>query len=226
MTSRLSVGGTGLPPGAIVFDLDGTLIDSRLDLATAINRMRAELGMAPLAVPAILGMVGEGARLLVARALGPAFPAERFETAFSSYQSFYRQVCLDATVPYPGIPELLAELAPRFPLAVLTNKGERISRVILEGLGLARYFQVVVGGDTLPTRKPDPAGLIHIAGLFGVPVGGLLLVGDSRFDAETAETAGCRFALVEWGFATPEEQRGMTADLRVRAAGEFAAALT
>ncbi len=226
MTSRLSVGGTGLPPGAIVFDLDGTLIDSRLDLATAINRMRTELGMAPLAVAAIVGMVGEGARLLVSRALGPEFPPERFEAAFSSYQSFYADVCLDATVPYPGIPELLAELARRYPLAVLTNKGERISRTILEGLGLAGHFRVVVGGDTLPTRKPDPEGLIRIAGLLGLPVENLLLVGDSRFDALPAQAAGCRFALVEWGFATPEEQREMTADLKVRDAGELAAALS
>ncbi len=215
-----------LRPSGIVFDLDGTLIDSRRDLATAVNRLRADLGMAPLAVDEVVGMVGEGAKLLVSRALGPDFPPERFEAAFSSYRSFYRDVCLDATVPYDGVPELLAEIAPRYPLAVLTNKGESISRVILEGLGLAQYFLAVIGGDSLPARKPDPGGLIHIAGLFGVPVEDLLLVGDSRFDAETAHAAGCRFALVEWGFATPEEQESITADLRVRTAGQLAAALS
>jgi len=182
--------------------------------------------MAPLAVDAIIGMVGEGARPLVSRALGPDFPPERFEAAFSSYRGFYRDVCLDATVAYPGIPELLAELSPRYPLAVLTNKGESISHVILEGLGLAQYFRVVIGGDTLPVRKPDPGGMIHVAGLFGVPVESLLLIGDSRFDAEAAQAAGCRFALVEWGFATPEEQEQMTADLRLRTAEQLAAALT
>jgi phosphoglycolate phosphatase len=176
-------------------------------------------------VEEVVGMVGEGARLLVSRALGPEFPTERFEAAFSSYRSFYRDVCLDATVPYEGISELLAELSPRYPLAVLTNKGEQISRTILEGLGLVQYFRAVVGGDTLPARKPDPGGLIHIASLFGVPVEDLLLIGDSRFDAETAHAAGCRFALVEWGFAMPKEQAEMRADFRVRTAGELATTL-
>ena len=181
--------------------------------------------MAPLSVDAIIGMVGEGARLLVSRALGPEFPADRFEAAFSSYRSFYRDACLDATVPYEGIPELLAELAPRYPLAVLTNKGESISRVILEGLGLAHHFRAAVGGDSLLTRKPDPAGLVHLADLFGVPVETLLLVGDSRFDAETSRAARCRFALVKWGFASPGEQDEMVADLRVRTAEELATIL-
>ena len=85
-------------------------------------------------------MVGEGARTLVSRALGPEFPPERFEEAFAAYRSFYAQVCLDETVPYPGIPELLAEWAPRFPLAVLTNKSEGISREILDGLALAPFL--------------------------------------------------------------------------------------
>jgi len=181
--------------------------------------------MAPLAMEGVIGMVGEGARTLISRALGPDFPADRLEAAFSSYRSFYRDVCLDATVAYPGIPELLADLAPRFPLAVLTNKGEQISRTILEGLGLAHYFRAVIGGDTLPARKPDPEGLIHIADLFGVPVESLLLIGDSRFDAETAQAAGCRFSLVKWGFATPKEQESMTANLKVRTAEELASAL-
>ncbi len=171
-------------PAGIVFDLDGTLIDSRGDLATAVNRLRIELGMAPLSVEAIIAMVGEGARLLVSRALGPYFPPDRFEDAFATYRGFYQDVCLNETIAYPGIPELLAALAPHYPLAVLTNKGERISRHILEGLGLAHHFRALLGGDSLPTRKPDPAGLVHLAGLFDLPVGSLLLVGDTRFDAE------------------------------------------
>ncbi len=226
MTGRTGREGTAWSPGAIVFDLDGTLIDSRRDLATAVNRLRRELGMAPLALDEVTGMVGEGARLLVSRALGPDFPVNRFEAAFSAYRGFYRDVCLDETVSYPGISELLANLAPRYPLAVLTNKGEAISRHILEGLGLASHFRAVVGGDTLPTRKPDPAGLIHLAGLFGVPVESLLLVGDSRFDAETATAAGCRFAFCEWGFASEEERKILAADLRPENAWELAAALT
>ena len=215
----------GAPPAALVFDLDGTLIDSRRDLATAVNRLRREMGMPPLPVEQVVAMVGEGARLLVERALGPDFPPERFEAAFATYRGFYMEACLDETRAYPGVPELLAALAPRYPLAVLTNKTEGVSRKILEGLGLAGYFREIAGGDTFPVRKPDPAGVVHLAAVLGVPVAEILLVGDSRFDAETAQNAGCRFALVEWGFPPPEERAGIAADLRVGEARDLALAL-
>lgn len=209
-------------PAAIVFDLDGTLVDSRHDLATAINRLRIELGLPPLSTPAIVSMVGEGARLLVERALGPDFPAEKFEAAFARYFEIYAEVLLDETVPYEGVPEMLADLAERYPLALLTNKGERFSRMILEGLDLAKHFRVIVGGDSLPTRKPDPRGLQHVAKLFGCSSEDLLLVGDSRVDAETARAAGCRFALVEWGFPSAEERAEIVADWRVSRPSQLA----
>ena len=212
-------------PAAIVFDLDGTLVDSRRDLATAINRVRVELGLAPISIPEIVAMVGEGARLLVERALGPDFPPEKFDAAFARYFEFYADVLLDETVPYEGVPEMLAELAERYPLALLTNKGERFSCAILEGLGLAKHFRVIVGGDSLSTRKPDPEGLLHIAKRLGCSPQELLLVGDSRFDAETARAAGCRFALVEWGFPNVEERAEIAADWRVSKARQLVALL-
>jgi phosphoglycolate phosphatase len=152
-----------LPPAALVFDLDGTLIDSRRDITTAVNRMRAEEGLPPLALEQVVAMVGEGARVLVERALGGQAPAARLEPALGRYLAHYRAVCLDTTRPYPGVAPLLAELAARFPLAVLSNKGEALSRHILAGLGLDRFFREIVGGDSLPTRKPDPAGLRRVA---------------------------------------------------------------
>jgi phosphoglycolate phosphatase len=185
---------------ALIFDLDGTLIDSRRDIATAVNCMRAELGLAPLAPAEVAGMVGEGARVLVRRAVPGELSKERFEAAVASYLAHYSRVCLDTTVPYPGIAAMLAELAPAVRLAVLSNKGEEVSRRILAHLGLASHLAEVVGGDTLPTRKPNPGGLYLLADRLGAAVERLVLVGDSRIDAETAAAAGCPFALVLWGF--------------------------
>lgn len=212
-------------PAALVFDLDGTLIDSRRDITTAINRMRAELGLPPLALEQVVTMVGEGARLLVERALGPECPPERVDPALARYLAHYWEVCLETTRPYPGIEEMLATLAAHYPLALLSNKGEALSRKILDGLGLTRFFREILGGDSLATRKPDPSGLRLLAERLGIPTERLLLVGDTWIDAETARNAGSAFALVEWGFPRPPKLDGVRADLRVAKAEELTAAL-
>ena len=195
-------GGAAAPPLGIVFDLDGTLIDSRRDIATAINRMRAERHLAPLSVDEVAGMVGEGARMLVRRALPPRPPGagkDDLKEALASYLAHYAEVCLATTRPYPGIAAMLATLAPSFALAVLSNKGEALSRRILQGLGLDRYLREVVGGDSLPTRKPNPGGLYLLADRLAIAAPRLLLVGDTWIDARTAQAAGCAFALTLWG---------------------------
>jgi phosphoglycolate phosphatase len=212
-------------PAALVFDLDGTLIDSRRDITTAVNRMRADLGLPPLALEQVVTMVGEGARLLVERALGPEYPPDQVDQALARYLAYYWDLCLDETRPYPGVETMLAELARHYPLALLSNKGEKLSRKILDGLDLSGYFREILGGDTLPTRKPDPAGLRLLAGRLKVPVESLLLVGDTWVDAETAKNAGCPFALVEWGFPRPPKLDGMQADLQAATAEELTAAL-
>src|SRR4051812_28397446 len=212
-------------PGAIVFDLGGTLIGSRRHSTTAINRMRAELDLPPLELEQVVTMVGEGARLLVERALGPGFPPEAVDRALKRYLGFYDEVCLEATRTYPGVEAMLAALGRKYPLALLSNKGEAFSRKILDGLGLTGFFREILGGDSLPSRKPDPAGLHILAGRLGVPIERLLLVGDTWVDAETAHNAGCAFALVEWGFPRPEKLEGVVADLKVKTAEELAAAL-
>jgi phosphoglycolate phosphatase len=183
----------------IVFDLDGTLIDSRRDITTAINGMRAERGLPPLSVAEVRTMVGEGARVLVRRALPPGTGKDDLKQALASYLARYAEVCLDTTRPYPGVLPMLAAVAQSFFLAVLSNKGEALSRRILQGLGLDRYLREVVGGDSLPTRKPNPGGLFLLADRMGIPAGQLLLVGDSPIDAATARAAGCAFALAMWG---------------------------
>jgi phosphoglycolate phosphatase len=204
-------------PAALVFDLDGTLIDSRRDITTAVDRTRQGYGLPPLGLEQVIRMVGEGARVLIERAL-PELPPERIDEALAIYLDHYRQVCLDQTHPYPGIEEMLARLAPAYPLALLSNKGEELSRIVLRGLGLDRFFREILGGDSLPTRKPDPSGLRLLAERLGVPVAQMMLVGDTRIDAETARNAGCPFALVEWGFPRPP---GVDADLRVARADEL-----
>jgi len=211
-------------PAALVFDLDGTLIDSRRDITTAVNRTRERYDLPPLALEEVVGMVGEGARLLVERAF-PELPADRLDEALVLYLAAYREVCLDETRPYPGVPEMLAALAERYPMALLSNKGEELSRLILAGVGLDPWFREVLGGDSLPTRKPDPAGLRLLADRLGTPVDRLLLVGDTPIDAETAYAAGCPFALVEWGFPRPLGTAALATDLRVATAAELAAAL-
>jgi phosphoglycolate phosphatase len=144
-------------------------------------------------------MVGEGAKVLLRRALTD-WHEEPTKEILDRYLSYYGEVCLDTTVAYAGIEEMLAELSARYPMAVLSNKGERLSVEILEGLDLAWRFKEILGGDSLPTRKPSPAGLNALADRLDVPVERLMLVGDSRIDGETARNAGCAFALVEWGF--------------------------
>lgn len=210
---------------AIVFDLDGTLIDSRSDIRTAVNQVREELGMLPLSLDAVVRMVGEGARTLLERALGERFSPAEIDAALHSYLAHYEKVCLEETRPYPGIEDLLEALAPRFPLAVLSNKGEALSRRVLGGLGLAPYFRQILGGDSLPSRKPEPAGLLALAERFEVPVERLLMVGDTWIDAAAAQAVGCSFALAEWGFPQLEQTQGLAADLRIAHPRDLLAAL-
>lgn len=199
---------------ALFFDLDGTLIDSRRDIATALNRLRSELELPPLALDQVVTMVGEGAKVLVRRALAD-WHEEPDRELLDRYLGYYEEVCLDTTAAYPGIEEMLAALSARYPMAVLSNKGERLSVEILEGLDLAWRFKEILGGDSLPTRKPSPAGLHALADRLDVPVERLMLIGDSRIDAETARNAGCAFALVEWGFLRSLGADGLDADLLV-----------
>ena len=212
-------------PAALVFDLDGTLVDSRRDIAAGINRMRGDYGLAPFALERVVRMVGEGARVLVERAVAGELPPERIDEALGRYLAHYREVALDTTRPYPGIAAMLAALATIYPMAVLSNKGEEMTRHLLAALGLAPYFREVVGGDSLATRKPDPAGLALLAERLGVSLADLMLVGDSRVDAATAANAGSRFARVDWGFPRAAEEPEIPADLVAAHPADLAAAL-
>src|SRR5207249_8786569 len=140
---------------ALIFDLDGTLIDSKQDLIRSVNAMLVEMGRERLHEETISGYIGHGAPTLVARALGNGATEDEREQALKFFLAHYEAHKLDATRPYPGVAEALKELRG-FPMAVLTNKPVRVSRRILEGLELAKYFRTVYGGDSFATKKPDP----------------------------------------------------------------------
>jgi phosphoglycolate phosphatase len=184
----------------VVFDLDGTLIDSKRDLADAANALIGELGGRQLAEDQIANMIGEGAALLVRRALRAAGLNPGLHGALQRFLELYDERLLAHTVPYEGIAAALAALAPRVQMAVLTNKPTRATEGILAGLGLRGRFRDVIGGDTPFGRKPDPRGLQELMSRAKATAETTWLVGDSRVDLETARRAGVRICLARYGF--------------------------
>ncbi len=184
----------------VVFDLDGTLIDSIGDLAAAVNALLAERAAGPLPVAAVAAMVGEGARLLVARAMAAAGldgdPAE----GLPRFLEIYDGLLPGETRPYEGIPEVLAVLGRRARLTVLSNKPTEASLKLLDALGLMPFFAQVIGGDGPFPRKPAPEGLLHLAADAGVRPDETVLVGDSTIDLLTANAAGTAFCVARYGF--------------------------
>ena len=186
----------------IVFDLDGTLIDSRRDIADAANALLESSGADRLPDDRIAAMVGEGAATLVARAFA-ASGRDLPPGALDRFLELYRSRLLAHTRPYAGIPEVLGVLSKRAPLGLLTNKPLAATREILHGLGLWNYFfssETVVGGDGPFPRKPDPSGLHHIRTVAGIEVHATVLVGDSPIDWRTARAAQTAICLARYGF--------------------------
>lgn len=191
---------------AVAFDLDGTLVDSITDLAAAANAMREALGMAPLPQARICTHVGDGVATLVHRALTDAHDGEApqalWEQGFALFVQHYRTHLADHTRPYPGVTEALGLLKQlQLPLAVVTNKSSRLAMPLLEQLGLAGYFCMVLGGDSLPEKKPSAMPLLHVAEQLALKPGQLLMVGDSANDVLAARAAGCGAAVVAYGYA-------------------------
>ena len=205
----------------VVFDLDGTLVDASEDLTSSLNATFARLrpGTPPLALDAVRAMIGEGATVLVTRALAAARLDLAVEEVLPVYMEVYAQRLLETTRPYDGVVELLDALAPRT-LAVLTNKPGGMSRAVLEGLGLSARFLRIYGGDDLPTRKPDPEGLSRLVAEAGVAPGEALMVGDSAIDVRTARAAGVRVVGVAWGF-DPEGLRRQPPDALISRPGDL-----
>lgn len=182
----------------IAFDLDGTLIDSARDLAESIGELLEGYGAAPLPLAEVVTMVGEGAPVLVRRALARAGLRPGADEALVRFMQIYDRRLMDHTVAYPGVVESLALCVRRGPLTVLTNKPLGPSIGILEALGLRGYFSKVIGGDSAYGRKPDPGGLLSLQAL--APEEQLVMVGDSPADYNAAVNAGCPFVFARFGF--------------------------
>jgi phosphoglycolate phosphatase len=191
---------------ALVFDLDGTLIDSAPDLHAALNRVLAEAGRPAIRLEEVKQIVGDGAARLVERGFertGAPVAAAALPRLVERFIAFYERALADLTRPFEGVPETLAMLRARgIRLGVCTNKPERLSLDILEALGLAPLFDGVAGGDSGPVRKPD-AGHFHATlrrmGAAGAPA---VMVGDSRNDVAVARAASVPVVLVDWGYTS------------------------
>jgi phosphoglycolate phosphatase len=185
----------------LIFDLDGTLIDSKLDLAQAVNATRVHLGMAPLENELVYSYVGNGAPVLIRRALGGQATEAQVAEALEFFMAYYRVHPLDFTRLYPGVKESLERLsAAGKRMAVLTNKPVNISRAILDGLGVYHYFFQVYGGNSFEFKKPHSAGVEALMREAGVGRDTTLMVGDSSVDVETARHAGIQCCGVTYGF--------------------------
>jgi phosphoglycolate phosphatase len=189
-------------PRGLIFDLDGTLVDSFADIATALNLTRAHYGLPPLPQEAVRAQVGSGSEHLV-HELVPG-PPERLPEALRLYLEHYDAHALEQTRPLPGVAEVLQHYRGR-PLAVVTNKTAHLSRRILQGLGLWERFRIVLGGDSLARCKPDPLPVRHVLACFALPPGEVVLVGDGLHDIAAGRAAGVRTVAVTTGVATRAE---------------------
>jgi len=184
----------------IAFDLDGTLIDSQRDLADSANELLASFGADPLPIETVAAMVGDGAKVLVRRVLAAARLHPDRPDPLERFLEIYDRRLANHTRFYPGVREMLAPLAERATLAIVTNKPEKHTRALLKVFDVASLFPWVVGGDSGFPRKPDPAGLFHVMGQAGASPETTLFVGDSMVDVETGRRAGVRICVAAYGF--------------------------
>ena len=182
----------------LVFDLDGTLVDSKVDLANAVNVAVESFDLPPLPHPLIYSYVGDGASTLIRRAL-PKEKAGLLPEVLDRFLEYYRRHLLDTTRAYPGVVGALRKWAGIYRMALLTNKGVAMTREILSGLSLDGYFFDVRGGDSFATKKPDPEGLLHILREAGVEAREAVMVGDSRNDVLAGKAAGSVTCGVTYG---------------------------
>ncbi|WP_316410119.1 HAD-IIIA family hydrolase [Mesoterricola sediminis] len=206
----------------MLFDLDGTLVDSREDLALGVNLTRRDLGLPPLDPAIVAGYVGDGVRALLTRAL-PECP-ERLEEALALNHGHYAAHLLDRTRLYPGAAEALAALeAAGFRLGVVTNKPRAFTLPILEGLGVAARFGAVVAGGDAPALKPDPRPLVQALAALDADPARSWMVGDHCTDLEAGRRAGLRRCLCRFGFGDP---RAEAWDLAIERLAELPARLS
>ena len=213
----------------VLFDLDGTLIDSERDLAAAVNAMLVNYGRKELPIDVIGTYIGDGAPMLIRRALGDPADREFLQEALNYFLLYYREHKLDTTCLYDGIREALQQIGgndgARRQMAVLTNKPVRVSRNILAGLGMDDAFFQVYGGNSFDTKKPDPLGANTLISEAGVTAEETVMVGDSQVDVLTARNAGMWSIGVTYGFA-PRTLERVVPDVLVDTPAELATTLS
>ena len=199
----------------LIFDLDGTLIDSKLDLVHSVNAARALMKLPPISEELVASYVGNGAPVLMRRALGPDASEAEVQRALEYFLGYYREHMLDNTRLYPGVKDALDRLqAAGSAMAVLTNKPVRFSRALVEGLGLQKHFFQVYGGNSFAQKKPDPVGVETLLKESGIARDCTFMVGDSGVDIRTARNAYVRACGVTYGFQ-PESFEADPPDLVV-----------
>jgi phosphoglycolate phosphatase len=207
----------------LIFDLDGTLIDSSLDLANAVNATRAEMGKPPLDHSRVCSYVGNGAPVLIRKAMGAEATNAEVQRALEFFLAWYRDHAVDDTQLYPGVRESLEQLhAAGMPLAVLTNKPVRISQAIMNHFGLAPMLFRIYGGNSFENKKPHPVGIDTLRAETGATAAETWMVGDSIVDMQTARNAGVLACGVTYGFQ-PETLNECPPDLLVDRMEDFAA---
>jgi phosphoglycolate phosphatase len=211
---------------ALIFDLDGTLVDSLPDLQAALNETLREIGKKPISREAVRVMIGDGTAMLVARGLAASgAPADLHDECLRRFLEIYSADPVSRTRPYPGVPEVLAALAADgCRLGICTNKPQTATLAVLRGLRLDGFFSAVLGGDVLPVRKPDPGHLLGaIAALSALPEEAVM-IGDSENDVAVAKAAGVPIVLKRYGYArVPPGQ--LDADIELDAFAELPKAL-
>ncbi len=199
----------------VIFDLDGTLVDSVRDLCEAVNATRVNLGLDPLPYDTVASYVGNGAPVLIRRAMGPDASDQTVAEALAYFLSYYREHMLDHTRPYPGVVDALEQLHRQgAKMAVLTNKPERFSRDMCAGLGIGKYFFQIYGGNSFEQKKPDPIGIHTLMRECGAQPGQTVMVGDSHTDVLTARNAGVRSIGVTYGIS-PETLKDTPPDILI-----------
>jgi len=192
----------------ILFDLDGTLCDTGLDLALSVNHSLEMLNLPVIDIELIKSYVGDGIHKLIERSLSHSDP-EKFDECLVIFLEHYKEHCIDHTVPYPGCVNALKTLKEHHILGVLTNKDRSFSEIILKGLNIMDFFSEVVGGDTLNAKKPQPEGVFYFSEKYGISSEKIIMVGDHKTDLELCINAKiksvfCNFGMGREGNFTPD----------------------
>ena len=207
-----------IPVKAVMIDLDGTLLDTAKDLSTAANLTLSELGHRALDPEIVKSFIGKGVANLLRQSLiaSTGNEPEAFEQAMEIFERHYETVLSDESRPYPGVVEgLEAMKSAGYNLACITNKVERFTVPLLRDTGLYDYFEIVLSGDSLPRKKPDPLPLLHACNHFGMAPSEMLLIGDSVNDVQAARAAGCTVFCVPYGYNEGRDVRELDMDALV-----------